>query len=418
MEYRQLSPETVPGFLKDIPSVQQIFSDLDDLEVEEVGDGNLNFVYKVRQRKNPEQTVVIKQAVPFLRIVGESWPLSRTRMNFEIQALEHHTKYCPQHVPKIYYSSTDMSLVVMQNLNQHAVLRGEMIQGKVFPKLAEHISSFLANTLFPTTDWCMTGGEKKAMVGRFINPELCKITEDFVLTNPYEDHETNAYHEEVTQADKDYLQQDSQLKVAVAEMKYAFMNHSEALLHGDLHIGSIMANNEETYVIDPEFAFFGPIGFDVGAFIGNLFLAYYAHEVRQKMLGCEPFEYRNWILRTAEETWNQFQSKFEANWVAHEQDAPSSYWNYPEGQTGFALQRQRFLRHIFEDTIGFAACKMMRRIYGLAKVADIAEIPDLKARLGVERNVMRMAKVMVQQRGSFRSIEELTALAQEISPLR
>ena len=26
-----------------------------------------------------------------------------------------------------------MSLVVMQNLNRHAVLRGEMIQGKVFP---------------------------------------------------------------------------------------------------------------------------------------------------------------------------------------------------------------------------------------------------------------------------------------------
>ncbi len=79
-------------------------------------------------------------------------------MNFEIQALEHHTKYCPQHVPKIYYSSTDMSLVVMQNLNRHAVLRGEMIQGKVFPKLAEHISSFLANTLFPTTDWCHDRG--------------------------------------------------------------------------------------------------------------------------------------------------------------------------------------------------------------------------------------------------------------------
>ena len=256
------------------------------------------------------------------------------------------------------------------------------------------------------------------MVGRFINPELCKITEDFVLTNPYEDHETNIYHDEVTQADKDYLQQDSQLKVAVAEMKYAFMNHSEALLHGDLHIGSIMANVEETYVIDPEFAFFGPIGFDVGAFIGNLFLAYYAHEVRQEILGREPFEYRNWILRTAEETWNQFQAKFEANWVAHEQDAPSSYWNYPEGQIGFALQRQRFLHHIFEDTIGFAACKMMRRIYGLAKVADIAEIPDLKARLEVERNVMRMAKVMVQQRSAFRSIQELTALAQEISPLR
>ena len=58
---------------------------------------------------------------------------------------------------------------------------------------------------------------------------------------------------------------------------------------------------------------------------------------------------------------------------------------------------------------------MMRRIYGLAKVADIAEISDLKARLGVERNVMRMAKVMVQQRGSFRSMEELTISPRNIS---
>jgi len=38
--------------------------------------------------------------------------------------------------------------------------------------------------------------------------------------------------------------------------------------------------------------------------------------------------------------------------------------------------------------------------------------------LEVERNVMCMAKVMVQQRSAFRSIQELTALAQEISPLR
>ena len=41
MEYRQLSPETVPGFLKDIPSVQQIFSDLDDLEVDHLNNCQL-----------------------------------------------------------------------------------------------------------------------------------------------------------------------------------------------------------------------------------------------------------------------------------------------------------------------------------------------------------------------------------------
>ena len=54
-------------------------------------------------------------------------------------------------------------------------------------------------------------------------------------------------------------------------------------MHGDLHSGSIMVTEKETYVIDPEFAFYGPMGFDIGALIGNLYLAYFSqsgHETR------------------------------------------------------------------------------------------------------------------------------------------
>ena len=43
------------------------------------------------------------------------------------------------------------------------------------------------------------------------------------------------------------------------------MGSPEALIHGDLHTGSIMVTESETRVIDPEFAFYGPMGFDVGA---------------------------------------------------------------------------------------------------------------------------------------------------------
>lgn len=39
-----------------------------------------------------------------------------------------------------------------------------------------------------------------------------------------------------------------------------------------------MVTLESTQVIDPEFAFYGPMGFDVGAFIGNLILAYFAQD--------------------------------------------------------------------------------------------------------------------------------------------
>jgi S-methyl-5-thioribose kinase len=55
-----------------------------------------------------------------------------------------------------------------------------------------------------------------------------------------------------------------------------FIERAQALIHGDLHTGSIMVTEGSTQVIDPEFGFYGPMGFDIGAFLGNLILAYYA----------------------------------------------------------------------------------------------------------------------------------------------
>ena len=40
--------------------------------VREVGDGNLNLVFIVT---GPAGGVVVKQALPYVRLVGESWPL-------------------------------------------------------------------------------------------------------------------------------------------------------------------------------------------------------------------------------------------------------------------------------------------------------------------------------------------------------
>jgi 5-methylthioribose kinase len=39
-----------------------------------------------------------------------------------------------------------------------------------------------------------------------------------------------------------------------------------------------MVTCESTQVIDPEFAFYGPMGFDVGAFLGNLILAFFSQD--------------------------------------------------------------------------------------------------------------------------------------------
>lgn len=57
-----------------------------------------------------------------------------------------------------------------------------------------------------------------------------------------------------------------------------FCERTQALLHGDLHTGSIMVTQTSTKCIDPEFGFYGPMGFDVGAFLGNLMLAYVSQD--------------------------------------------------------------------------------------------------------------------------------------------
>lgn len=57
-----------------------------------------------------------------------------------------------------------------------------------------------------------------------------------------------------------------------------FCERAQALVHGDLHTGSIMVTHESTQVIDPEFAFYGPMGFDIGAFLGNLILTFFAQD--------------------------------------------------------------------------------------------------------------------------------------------
>jgi 5-methylthioribose kinase len=178
-----------------------------------------------------------------------------------------------------------------------------------------------------------------------------------------------------------------------------------------------MVNENETYVIDPEFSFYGPMGFDVGAVIGNLLMSYFSHEYRQKLLGREPYVYRKWLLDTIESVWIKFAEKFETLWIEEQLSNPQLAWNYPEGEQHFKVLRESFIARLFSDTVGFAACKMMRRILGLAKVADIAEIEDLQERARIERMTLKLGKIMVIERDSIKDIGEVLNLAKELSPL-
>jgi len=400
MAYKALDIDSICSYLSEIEEVKAFFGG-DAIEATEIGDGNLNFVYLVRSVSDPSKAVIAKQAVPYLRIAGEGFPLSRERMTYEIRALYRFKELSPDYVPDIYYTSEEMSLLVMEYLGDHVIFRTGLLEGKQYPDFAEHISTYMAETLFHTSSLSLSSTQKRTLMDQFnANTELCKLTEDFVFTFPYMEHETNDNDQVEGNALAEMIFADMAFKERVLELKYKFMTQADALLHGDLHTGSLMTNATETYMIDPEFAFVGPFGFDIGALLSNLIQNYIHHTIVT-----ENETHKVWLLETIHDTLTLFEQKFLALWDGVEESALIIPGLLDE-QSKKSYQ-QKFMRGILHDTVGFAGCKMARRLFGIAGVADIRGIEDPALRTQAQQRVFEIARGFVMEYDSINSIDEI-----------
>ena len=83
--FEALTVESLPARLGPFEGLRRrIGDDPASWKIREVGDGNLNLVFIV---EGPAGGVIVKQALPYVRLVGESWPLPLKRAFFEYHAL-------------------------------------------------------------------------------------------------------------------------------------------------------------------------------------------------------------------------------------------------------------------------------------------------------------------------------------------
>jgi len=366
----------------------RLFSEEAQLVCREIGDGNLNLVFRIVDQKTGKG-VIFKQALPYAKVVGESWPLTLKRATIESNALRTFAGFVPEYVPEVYHSDESLAITVMEDLSHLQIARKGLIEGKTYPLLSRHIGEYVAKTLFYTSDFGMNQQEKKQLLQSFINPELCKITEDLVFTDPFFDHDTNDFEEELRE-DAKALWNDDELHLEVAKLKRKFLTEGDALIHGDLHTGSIFCSDKETKVIDPEFAFYGPFGFDLGQFIANLLLNALSR----------PQQEQEFLFDHIENTWKVFASVFSDLWEQHNVE--------PYAKTSKLLQD--VLHHTFVDAIGFAGCEVIRRTIGLAHVADLDGIEDKEERLRAKRRALRLGRSLILQRHSLNDIQEVRPL--------
>jgi 5-methylthioribose kinase len=412
--YRILHEADLRDYLAGVPDLKALLGgEAASWSITEVGDGNLNLVFIV---KGGRSGVAVKQALPYVRLVGESWPLPLSRAHYEYLALSRQAQLAPGLVPALLHHDEALALTVMELLEPHIIMRKGMVAGTQYPGFANDITTFMARTLFFTSDLALSAADKKEAIADFAgNHALCKITEDLIFTDPYrvavQNHWTVPYLDALA-AD---LRDDIELHVAISRLKLKFMASPEALIHGDLHTGSVMVTEGQTRVIDPEFAFYGPMGFDVGAVLANLLMAYFASSGHERSPG-DRRAFEGWVLETVEEVWNEFARKFLDLWRAGAAgDAyPASLFAGEKGAARLEAERQAYMQRLFADTVGFAAAKTIRRIFGLAHNIDFELIEDPRRRAISEARAVRLARTMMLEAGAFPTIADVTAAARKL----
>lgn len=388
-DYTLLTAETVPSYLAETPALAAVV-DTDALaSVAEIGDGNMNLVFVVRDRAG--HGLVLKQSLPHARS-DPGWPITRDRSRREAVLLTEHFRLDAAHVPAVYCFDADHHVLAIEDLSDHQVWRRELIAGRVHGYAAAELGRYVARVGFGTSVFGLRVPAKRALVSATVNAELTEITEDLVFTEPYIEHEHNSFLPG-NGPDVAALRADRALVREIGNAKIAFIDNTQSLLHGDLHTGSVFvrADGESVRAFDPEFGAYGPTGFDLGAVWANLVLA----AARAEAVGAP--ERAEEILRLPTVLLDEFEAEYRRLWPSRVDPRV-----YPDDVLEDVLAGIRL------DSAVFAAAKAIRRIIGFAKVADIQTL-EPEAREGAARGVLRAARALAVERHDDSSPVTLSA---------
>eukprot|EP01047_Picozoa_sp_COSAG01_P006742 COSAG01_NODE_247_length_20443_cov_52.339543_22_plen_556_part_00 len=370
--------------------------------------GNLNYCYVVERRRQQEPgetfhgggggggSVFVKQAPDFVRCLGHTAKLTTERIRTEALAAAEFGRLAQGSVPALYHFDEAGCVLVMEHLRSHRLLQDAISTGDISDGPAHAVATFMGRVHSATFCESLPADRAERLCRRFDNAAMCGITSAYVFTKPFDGGDESNSHPPQLQGQAARLRASPEVREAVAALHQTFRTKKQCLCHGDLHAGSVMVaaaapvadtgghqhrqqhdvgggseglRNEcgggggrrcgdDTRVIDHEFAFVGPAGFDLGLFLAGWLFPYAAAAARRD-----------------EAAVRKIRSAMRA--------CVGTY--LPMLPAGAAPR-------VWAEALGFMGVELLRRVLGVAKRAELESIRAAPVRLTAQQLVLEVGE--------------------------
>lgn len=231
------------------------------LDVERAGDGNINFVRRVRARG--DGSVIVKHARPTL----ERFPQYRAppeRLAFEHAYFSTVRELAPAEasvLPAVLHFSPRERALVLEDLGDAPRLEEEIAQGRFDAAALGRIGSFLGRV------HSASRSRAASLAERFRNDGMRELHGEHIFTLPFEPNEFPI--PEPLRAEARRLLTDA-VRKRIRAMRDRYYGSCEALVHADVQPSNILIARGRARLVDAEIAHVGDPAFDVGTAIAHL----------------------------------------------------------------------------------------------------------------------------------------------------
>lgn len=375
----------------------------------DISSGNINYIYRV-QNIDTGDSVIFKFADDETRVKPDGF-LSPCRNAHEASCLKWYAECEPKFVPQVLHIDKENNFFIMEDIKGAMTLREAFMRNMTHPNLGATMASLIVETSFPLLDIVREDKNTTSLpCWGTESRDLLELTEKLVFEDPYYNRRgKNIYTKDNEEFIKETLDNDDLLEW-VEKLKNKFKTQKQTLIHGDLHTESMLVRTRkgtignkkdmedfaDLFFIDPEFAFYGPIAYDLGNVVAHLFLAQ-----SFSFLNARCDLERRVRFEQLQEVNDSFLAIFR---LCAEEKLKSLLKESKYKNTTFI---QDYVQEILNDAMRYSGCEIIRRVVGSAKVPEITFFNKREEKIVLERNLINNAvNLVLYLRGDGKSYEE------------